>query len=207
MLIGNYQKIQQFAALVNPISNKMLQLKALEAVKKTGLFTTDIATFKCQEQDEQTWTNWQKDFIKADTIRRDEETMESTGYHSANAAKSNATKAANKDNTTKMTETPEGTPAGYFYCWTHGLMHTNMRKPEHAHTSAKYAYLAKGYNKKATLAHMQGGNTNIQCIPKEPAIFECTTYKKEENDDEPKGKCKCGKKQGKKDDAMMEEEK
>jgi len=47
MLISNYQKIQQFAALVNPFSNKMLQLKALEEVKKMGLFTTDITTFKC----------------------------------------------------------------------------------------------------------------------------------------------------------------
>jgi len=136
MLIGNYQKIQQFAALVNPISNKMLQLEALEAVKKMGLFTTDITTFKCREQDEQTWTDWQKDFIKADTIHRDKETTEGAGYHSANAAKNNATKTANKDNATKMTETPEGTPAGYFYRWTHGLMHTNMRKLEHAHTSA-----------------------------------------------------------------------
>jgi len=207
MLIGNYQKIQQFAALVNPISNKMLQLKALEAVKKTGLFTTDIATFKHQEQDEQTWTNWQKDFIKANTIRRDEETTESAGYHSTNAAKNNATKTANKDNTTKTTETPEGTPAGYFYCWTHGLMHTNMRKPEHAHTSATCAYLAQGHNTKATLAHMQGSNMNIRCIPKEPAIFEHTTYKKEENNDGPKGKRKHGKKQRKKDDITMEEEK
>jgi len=87
--------------------------------------------------------------------------MESAGYHSANAAKNTTIKTTVKDNTPKMTETPEGTPAGYYYCWTHRLMHTNMRKPEHAHTSATCAYPAKGHNKNATLAHMHGGNTNI----------------------------------------------
>jgi len=52
-------------------------------------------------------------------------------------------------------------PAGYYYCWTYGLRHTNMRKLEHAHTSATCTYPAKGHNKNATLAHINGGNTNI----------------------------------------------
>jgi len=44
---------------------------------------------------------------------------------------------------------------------------------------------------------MQGSNTDSQCIPKEPAIFKCTTYKKEENNDKPKENVSMEKSKGK----------
>ncbi len=163
-LIATQRKIQQVAANINPITDRTLLLKALAAVTKTGIFQSDIEIWKRRPQAERTYANFQKAFLLADQIKREEITTTTAGYHTANAATHN-----DKGKNTGIKETH---PSEAHYCWSHGLMHHRMINPENAHTSATCKYPAKGHVKEATWLNMCGGNNFIRRIPKEHVIFQ-----------------------------------
>ena len=170
-LISNQRKIQQVAATSNPITDKTLLMKALAAVSKTGLFQNDVETWKRRPQEERTYANFQKAFLLADKIKREDLTTTTAGYHTANAATQHDKQNTSGNNITKPASKPED---GY-YCWSHGLMHDRMTNPNSAHNSATCKYPAKGHVKEATWQNMCGGNNFIRRIPKERVVFQYIT--------------------------------
>jgi len=151
-------------------------MKALAAVSKTELFQNNVKTWKCHPQEECTYANFQKSFLLADKIKREDLTMATAGYHTANTATQQDKQNTSSNNITK----PASKPEDGHYCWSHGLMHDRMTNPNSAHNSATCKYPAKGHVKEATWQNMCGGNNFIRRIPKERVVFQYITRTEKE---------------------------
>jgi len=174
-LFRTQRKVQQFALLGNdPISDMTLLIKAIRAVRNTGLFETEFFTFDRRPLVEQTYTNFKTDFLLADQRRRAKRATtanNNTGYHNANVPKSTVSETTKKQ--------PIGIMEGFSYCWSHGLVpHHCMTNPRSAHTSQTCKHPAKGHVKEATLQNMCGGNNVIQRLPNEKSVFQHVARKK-----------------------------
>jgi len=101
-LFRTQRKVQQFALLGNdPISDMTLLIKAIRAVRNTGLFETEFFTFDRRPLAEQTYTNFKTDFLLADQRRRAKRATtanNNTGYHNANVPKSTVSETTNRHN-------------------------------------------------------------------------------------------------------------
>jgi len=186
-LISNQRKIQQVAANSNPITDKTLLMKALAAVSKTGIFQNDVETWKRRPQEERTYANFQKAFLLADKIKREDLTTTTAGYHTANTVTQNDKQNTTSTNATHATK-PASKPEDGYYCWSHGLMHDRMTNPNSAHNSATCKYPAKGHVKEATWQNMCGGNNFIRRIPRERVVFQYIPRTKKDGDNKHKRK-------------------
>jgi len=167
-LISHQRKIQQFAADNDPISDNTLLMKGLAAVRQTGLFTTDMDLFDRRPAAEQTYHNFKEAFTVADTLYNTKITTAKAGYHTANAATKIKQVTTPQGDKKKLT----GNPAGVWYCWSHGIMHTAMFNPAAAHSSDECKWPAKGHVNESTFINMCGGNNSVRRIQGETPVYE-----------------------------------
>jgi len=176
------RKIQQFAQPHNPITNDTLLMKAIAAIRNTGLFERHLETFDLRPTAEQTYDQFKTDFEEADKLYRIKLTTTNVGYHSANAAMT--TKESKTVSTKQPTQSTTNTDDiitnnGIRYCWTHSIMHNKMYNAHQAHTSAECKYPAKGHVKEATFLNMCSGNNFMRRNEKEKAVFQYVPRDKE----------------------------
>jgi hypothetical protein len=170
--------IQQVATTAgDPISPAATMTLTLQALKKAGVYSHVITTWKDKPTAEQTWSNFQTHFSRQDKIRRDNLTAESTGYHGANKA-SEAPSSAPSDSpvaalqlqiaelqaalragtpppikpTTKTNEQAPCCSADVelWWCWSHRL------SKQAGHDSARYRNTKPDHQIKATLTNRMG---------------------------------------------------
>ena len=68
----------------DPISETATMALTLQALKKAGVYSHAITTWKDKPTADQNWANFQTHFSRQDKIRRDDLTAEAAGFHGAN---------------------------------------------------------------------------------------------------------------------------
>jgi hypothetical protein len=172
--------IQQVATNAgDPISPAATMALTLQALKKAGVYSHAITTWKDKPTVDQTWANFQTHFSRQDKIRRDDLTAEAAGFHGANnasAAPSPASadgpvaaiqsqlaelQAAFRAGTqppiqppTKKTDPASCCAADVelWWCWSHGL------SKQAGHDSAHCRNKKPDHQNKATLTNRMGGS-------------------------------------------------
>jgi hypothetical protein len=179
----NAQECRRFAtAGMDPISESTAVRKTVLMFEHSGVFGDAIRDWRKRPDFEWTWANLKTDFARANRERLRLLTSERAGFHGANSASqaaiaaatdaaANANAAAAKALAASSSHhgtpgtTPTNPPAGFHYCWSHGL----GRNPNH--TSANCNNKATGHRSDATLLNMQGGNNNIARGRNEKPVF------------------------------------
>jgi hypothetical protein len=166
----------------DPISDTATMALTLQALKKAGVYSHAITTWKDKPAIDQTWGNFQTHFSRQDKIRRDDLTAEAAGYHGANKASELPSPASN-DNPVAALQlqiadlqaafragvqppakpepmTDEKAPCSsadteLWWCWSHGLSN------KAGHDSARCHNIKEGHQRKATLMNRMGGSNKF----------------------------------------------
>ncbi|CAB9524327.1 hypothetical protein SEMRO_1524_G279590.1 [Seminavis robusta] len=152
-LFNQIKAAQQFAADHDPITEKTALRAATTNFENSGTFTEALREWNNKAEADQTWTNLESHFKKADKARRRILTASEVGYANAAISKVSAN-AKTSANAVPM-----------WYCWSHGL------GPNMTHTSINCTKPVTGHRKEATVDNMMGGCYIIKRRNGERAIY------------------------------------
>ena len=147
-----------------PIQEGQFIRQLLKGFEKSGVMTEGIKDWYKLPATDQDRDHFVTHFTAANKERKRMMTISNPGYGSANAAQ--------EKTATKITKNEEATVpekvSGMYYCWTHGLGHSNK------HTSKTCTNKAEGHVEESHAADMKGGNNTIRRKRGEKPVYKRT---------------------------------
>jgi hypothetical protein len=147
--------VQQFAIYAGEaLTEKAIIRLTLPCFESTGLFTHGVTTWRDVAETDWTLATYKAHFNKANRDRAYAVTIQSAGFHGANAATSSPT---NRVVTTVPAPTLTIHPdtINFYWCWSHGL----GKNPNH--TSLTCNHPKEGHQTAATFSNPMSGNRNF----------------------------------------------
>ena len=154
MLFTQLTDASDFAIAGGDQMNEIMFVRAgYNIVYNNGLFTEACREWRAKTPAQMTMQAFTAHFKAADKDRHITTTVESAGYHGANAAVVPTTKTSNAPRPSTATSNTD--PSACSYCWTHGSI-KNLH-----HSSEMCKNKAEGHKDNATSDNKLGGSTKV----------------------------------------------
>ena len=155
VLFNRLTHCQQMAQGADPISDRRLVCKGIEAIENSGKLSESLRKWKTRTAADQTWQHFRPFW-----------TIEYQAYVNSPEYQQPVTTGQAGYNAVDVNQARQEANKICAYCWTHGLSF------DLTHTSATCKRKADGHKDEATMFNMMGGNNRIRRAKGEKPVYK-----------------------------------